>query len=58
MTATTTAPTQRPGFWLQLWRFLQAASMSSGEYQEDRIDALERRVAELQRQVRDQAPSP
>jgi hypothetical protein len=38
------------GLWRRLWRFIQACEMSSAEYRDLRIGALERRVAEL-RQV-------
>ena len=53
MTADTAMPA--PGIWQKLWRFLQAAEMSSAEVQEDRIDALRRRVAALEKTLADRA---
>lgn len=46
------------GIWQRIWLFLQAAEMSAGEYQFDRTDALERRVAALEAAQRAHAPAP
>jgi hypothetical protein len=52
MTDRTEAPTPAAGLWRRVWRFIKACEMSSAEYRELRIDALERRVAELQQALR------
>jgi hypothetical protein len=52
LTATPIAPAPAVGLWRRLRAFLEAAEMSSGEHQFDRIDALEYRVNELQRDLR------
>ena len=53
----TAVPAPTSGIWRRLWNFLQAAEMSSAEYQDLRIEALERRVADLQREPRERAPA-
>ena len=55
MTDPVAAQTPTAGLWRRLWRFIEACEMSSAEYRDLRIDALERRVAEL-RQARGPAP--
>lgn len=47
-----------PGLWRRVWSVMQAVEMSSGEYQDLRIDALERRVFNLEKAVRERAPTP
>ena len=49
----TLAPT--PGIWRRLWRFIQACEMSTAEYRDLRIEALERRVAGLQNALQERA---
>ena len=41
------APAPISGIWGRIWRFIQACEMSSAEYRDRRIDALERGIAEL-----------
>ena len=53
MEARAVAPT--PGLWRRVFRVVQAVEMSSGECQDLRIDALERRVAELEMALRSRA---
>lgn len=43
------------GFWGRLWKLLEAAEMSSDEYRDLRIDALERYVANLETELHKQA---
>jgi hypothetical protein len=50
MEARAVAPT--PGLWRRVFEVIQAVEMSSGECQDLRIDALERRVAELETALR------
>lgn len=50
MEAKVVAPT--PGLWRRVFSVIQAVEMSSGEYQDLRIDALERRVAKLEKALR------
>lgn len=45
------------GFWRRLWKFLEAAEMSSDEYRDLRIDALERYVADLEKELHKHAPA-
>src|SRR5215475_2082383 len=45
----------KSGIWRRLWTFIQAAEMSSAEHQDLRIEALERRVTELEKPVQEQA---
>ena len=58
MTNNPAAPAPASGVWRRLWRFIQACEMSSAEYHALRIDALERRVAELHKAVRERASTP
>src|SRR5262245_60297752 len=58
VTANTVAPAAKRGIWHQLWSFIQACEMSAAEYQDLRIGALERRVAELQKELREHAAVP
>jgi hypothetical protein len=53
----TAVPAPTSGIWRRLWNFLQAAEVSSAEYQDLCIDALERRVAELQKELQERASS-
>ena len=56
MEASTVAPA--PGFWRRAWSVIQAVEMSSGEYQDLRIDALERRIVELEKAMRARVSAP
>ena len=58
MTDSTTKPAPSFGVWRRLWSFIQACDMSSAEYCDLRIAALERRVAELQKALQGRAPGP
>ena len=58
MTADAAAPALKPSIWRRLWNLLQAAEMSSAEYQHRRIDALARRVDALQGALQERAPGP
>jgi hypothetical protein len=55
MTDHIAAPAPTAGLWRRLWRFIEACEMSSAEYHDLRIDALERRVAELRQAPRERA---
>jgi hypothetical protein len=57
MTDPTAAPTPTAGLWRRLWRFIEACEMSSAEHRDLRIDALERRVAELRQALRKRGPA-
>ena len=46
-----------PGLWRRVFSVIQAVEMSSGEYQDLRLDALERRVVELEKALRSRAPA-
>ena len=50
MEASTVAPA--PGFWRRAWSVIQAVEMSSGELQDLRIGALERRIIALEKALR------
>jgi hypothetical protein len=52
------APAPASGIWRRLWRFIQACELSSAEYQDLRIDALERRVAGLQKALQERSVAP
>jgi hypothetical protein len=52
------APTPASGIWRRLWSFIQACEMSTTEHHDLRIDALERRVAELQKALQERASAP
>ena len=52
MTDNIARPAPTSGIWRRLWRFIQACEMSSAEYQDLRIDALERRVADHRRRCK------
>jgi hypothetical protein len=58
MTANTAAPAPAMGIWRRLWSIIQAAEMSSAEYQDRRIDALERLGAKLQKKLPERASAP
>ena len=58
MTDNIARPAPTSGIWRRLWRFIQACEMSSAEYHDLRIDALERRVAELQKALQERASAP
>ena len=58
MTDNMAMPAPTSGIWRRLWRFIQACEMSSAEYHDLRIDALERRVAELQKALQERASAP
>jgi hypothetical protein len=45
VTDSTTTPAPSFGVWRRLWNFIQACDMSTAEYCDLRIDALEGRVA-------------
>lgn len=47
------APT--PGFWRRAWNVMRTVEMSSGEIQDLRVDALERRVARLEKTLQSRA---
>jgi hypothetical protein len=46
------------GIWRRLWSFIQACEMSTAEYHDLRVEALERRVAELQKELQPRASAP
>ena len=58
MTDNIARPAPTSGIWRPLWRFIQAYEMSSAEYHDLRIDALERRVADLQKALQERASGP
>jgi hypothetical protein len=58
VTDSTTTPAPSFGVWRRLWNFIQACDMSTAEYCDLRIAALERRVAELQKALQERAPGP
>ena len=58
MTDDTAASAPAAALWRPLWRFIEACEMSSAEYRDLRIDALERRVAELRQALRERGPAP
>lgn len=47
------APT--PGFWRRVGSVMRTVEMSSGEIQDLRVDALERRVARLEKTLQSRA---
>ena len=55
MTDDTAASAPAAALWRRLWRFIEACEMSSAEYRDLRIDALERRVAELRQALPERA---
>ena len=57
MTDNIATPAPTSGVWRQLWRFIQACEMSSAEYHDLRIGALERRVAALRQALRERRPA-
>jgi hypothetical protein len=53
MTDNTAMPATTSGIWRRLWSFLQACEMSTAEYHDFRIDALERRVGEMRKELQE-----
>ena len=58
MTDNIARPAPTSGIWRRVWHFIQACEMSSAEYHDLRIDALERRVADLQKALQERASAP
>ena len=58
MTDNIARPAPTSGIWRRLWRFIQACEMSSAEDNDLRIDALERRVAELRKALQKRTSAP
>jgi hypothetical protein len=58
VTDNTATPAPAAGIWRRLWSFIQACDMSTAEYYDLRIDALERRVAELRQALQERASAP
>ena len=58
MTDNSATPAPTSGIWRRLWSFIQACEMSTAEHHDLRIDALERRVAELKKALQERASAP